>query len=138
MATWMGEMTNIDDNSLKEALVAYTSTYEKETTVPLPEFKARLAAGPWRKVVHNLRHVKDGITIIVGGVIVFWCLRLVYKYLKPKFVKISVLRGRWANCRGSSHPSAGKRRDMVMATVNNESSGPMIEARPVRGLQWIE
>ena len=68
MATWMGEITNIDDNSLKEPLVAYTSTYEKETTVPLPEFKARLAAGPWRKVVHNLRHVQDGITIIIGGV----------------------------------------------------------------------
>ena len=67
MATWMGEITNIDDNSLKEALVAYTSTYEKETTVPLLEFKARLAVGPWRKVVHNLRHVQDGITIIVGG-----------------------------------------------------------------------
>ena len=138
MATWMGEITNIDDNSLKEALVAYTSTYEKETTVPLPEFKARLAAGPWRKVVHNLRHVQDGITIIVGGVLVFWCLRLVYRYLGPKFVRISMLRGNRANCRGSSRPSAGKRRDMVMATVNDESSGPMLEARPVRGLQWIE
>ena len=138
MSTWMGEMTNIDDNSLKEALVAYTSTYEKETTVPLPEFKARLAAGPWRKVVHNLRHVQDGITIIAGGVIVFWCLRLVYRYLGPKFVKINMLRGRRTNCHGSSRPSAGKRRDMIMATVNDESSGPMIEARPVRGLQWIE
>ena len=138
MATWMGEMTNIDENSLKEALVAYTSTYEKEATVPLPEFKARLAAGPWNKVVHNLRHVQDGITIIVRGVIVFWCLRLVYKYLKPKFVKISMLRGRRASCHGSSRPSAGKRRDMVMAAANNKSSGTMIEARPVRGLQWIE
>ena len=53
-------------------------------------------------------------------------------------MKINMLRGCRANCRGSSHPSAGKRQDMVMATVNNESSGPMIEARPVRGLQWIE
>ena len=138
MSTWMGEITVIDDNSLQEALVAYTSTYEKETTVPLPEFKARLAAGPWRKVVHNLRHVQDGITIIVGGVIVFWCLIFMCKYLKPKFERISMLRGRRANCHGSSRPSAGKRRDMIMTAVNNESSGPTVEARPVRGLQWIE
>ena len=138
MSTWMGETNNIDDNSLKEALVAYTSTYEKETTVPLPEFKARLAAGPWRKVVHKLRYVQDGITIIVGGVIVFWCLRLMYKYCLPQFERISALRGRRANCHGSSRPSAGKRRDMVMTTVNDESSGPIVEARPVRGLQWIE
>ena len=77
MATWMGEVDSIDDDSLKEALVAYTSTYEKETTVPLPEFKARLSAGPWRKVVHNLRHVQDVITIIVGGVLVFWGFKFV-------------------------------------------------------------
>ena len=139
MAAWMGEeITTIDDNSLKEALVAYTSTYGKETTVPLPEFKARLAAGPWRKVVHNLRYVQDGITIIVGGVLVFWCFRLLFRYLGPKFVRISELQRSRANCRGSSRPSAGKRRDMVMATVNDESVGPMLEARPVRGLQWIE
>ena len=136
MSTWMGEMNNIDDNSLKEALVAYTSTYEKETTVPLPEFKARLAAGPWRKVVHNLRYIQDGITIIVGGVIVFWCL--MYRHCLPQFEKISALRGRRANCHGSSRPSAGKRRDMIMTTVNDESSGPIVEARPVRGLQWVE
>ena len=138
MATWMGEIDNIDDDSLKEALVAYTSTYEKETTVPLPEFKARLAAGPWRKVVHNLRHVQDVITIIVGGVLVFYSLKFVWKCLGPGFMKISELRGNRANCRGSSRPSAGKRRDMMLTTVNNESSGPTVEARPVRGLQWIE
>ena len=134
----MGEITNMDDNSLKEALVAYTSTYEKETTVLLPEVKARLAAGPWRKVVHNLRYVQDGITIIVGGVLVFWCLRLLYRYLGPKFVKINMLQGKRANCRGSSRLGAVKRLDMVMATVNDKSPGPMLEARPVRGLQWIE
>ena len=138
MATWMGEVDNIDDDSLKEALVAYTSTYEKETTVPLPEFKARLAAGPWRKVVHNLRHVQDVITIVVGGVLVFYSLKFVWKCLGPGFMRISELRGNRANCRGSSRPSAGKRRDMMLTTVNNESSGPTVEARPVRGLQWIE
>ena len=138
MATWMGEVDSIDDNSLKEALVAYTSTYEKETTVPLPEFKARLAAGPWRKIVHNLRHVQDVITIIVGGVLVFWGFKFVWKYLGPRFVRICELRGNRANCCGSSRPSAGKRRDIMMTAVNNESSGPMPEARPVRGLQWIE
>ena len=49
-----------------------------------------------------------------------------------------MLRGRRANCHGSSHPSAGKRRDIIMTAVNNESSGPTMEARPVPGLQWIE
>ena len=67
-----------------------------------------------------------------------WCLRLMYKYCLPQFERISALRGRRANCHGSSRPSAGKRRDMVMTTVNDESSGPIVEARPVRGLQWIE
>ena len=139
MATWMGEeITNIDDKSLQEALTTYSSTYEKETHVSLPEFKARLAAGTWRKVAHNLRHVQDGISIVVGGVIVYWCCRLLYRYLKPKFVRISELRGNRTNCRGSSRPGAGKHRDMVMTTVNHESSEPMLEARPVRGLQWIE
>ena len=129
----MGEVDNIDDESLKEALVAYTSTYEKETTVPLPEFKARLAAGPWRKVVHNLRHVQDIITIIVGGILVFWGFKFVWKYLRPRFVRISELRGNRANCRGSSRPSAGKRRDIMLTAVNDESSGPMVETQPVRG-----
>ena len=139
MATWMGEeITNINDKSLQEALTTYSSTYEKETHVSLPEFRARLAAGPWRKVAHNLRHVQDSISIIVGGVILYWCCRLLYKYLKPKFVSISELRGSQTNCRGSSRPSAGKRRDMVMTTANHQSSKPMLQARPVRGLQWIE
>ena len=68
----------------------------------------------------------------------FWCFRLLYRYLGPKFVRISELRRNCANCRGSSRPSAGKRREMVMTTVDNESAGPMLGARPVRGLQWIE
>ena len=46
MATWMGErIPNIDDKSLKEALVEYKTTYEKNVNVLLPEFKTRLAAG---------------------------------------------------------------------------------------------
>ena len=109
MAAWMGEeIPNIDDKSLQEALVAYTSMYEKEVNVLLPEFKARLAAGPWRKVVHNLCYVQDGVTIIAGGVIVFWCFRLLYRYLGPKFVRISELRRNQSNCHGRSRSSAGK------------------------------
>ena len=80
MSTWMGEMTNIDDNSSQGSSRGVHLHVREGDHCTDSGIQSRLAAGPWRKVVHNLLHLQDGITIIAGGVIVFWCLRLVYRY----------------------------------------------------------